>query len=80
MGTHLPASLFRIRVVERQSLGTNKCLRYHQWLVPVSKATHQKRARLDQGLVFNDEIAAQQPDAHPMEFRKRKRVRDSRQS
>ena len=42
-----------------------------------------KNARLGRGLVFDDEIAAQQrmrPDAHPMQFRKRKRVRDSRQS
>ena len=40
-------------------------------------------ARLCRGLVFDDEVAAQQrmrPDAHPMQFRKQRRVQDSRQS
>ena len=39
-------------------------------------------ARLGRGLVFDDEIAAQQErrsDAHPTPFRKQRRVRDSRQ-
>ena len=39
-------------------------------------------ARLGRGLVFDDEIAAQQErrsDAHPTPFREQRRVRDSRQ-
>ena len=39
-------------------------------------------ARLGRGLVFDDEIAAQQrmrPEAHPTQFRKQRRVRGSRQ-